>query len=153
MNLNNIVIEVLNEEHGKNVINYWKSLGIDTDDYVGENTKEEGDELNFYGIINNVFSCYSYTEVIESGASIVTIPTPVKIDNTNNINNNQKYKVYILNSSNEKECKEFELLLNNGWEVINSCSHKTYKHADRADALYEYINVIEIVYVLKNIFL
>jgi hypothetical protein len=60
--MKNQCIKVLNEEHGKKVIEYFKSLGVDTRGYTGF-------EINaYYGVFDGIFNAYSTplnSEVIE----------------------------------------------------------------------------------------
>ena len=74
--MENQVIEVLNKEHGKRVIEYWKSKGVDTGDFVGDCTRESlfGSDFRFYGIINDKFDKYEYSEVTANNAEIITLP-------------------------------------------------------------------------------
>ena len=74
--MKNEVIEVLDEEHGKKVIKYWKSIGVDTKGYVGDCTKESlfGSELRFYGVIDGCFSFYSEKEAAVKNAEIIELP-------------------------------------------------------------------------------
>ena len=73
--MKNQVIEVLNREHGKKVIEYWKSIGVDTLGMSGSQTKK-GDYLwRYYGIIDGHFSVYSERQAAENGAEIIELPT------------------------------------------------------------------------------
>lgn len=74
--MKNQVIEVLNKEHGKKVIEYWKSRGVDTKGYVGDCTKESflGSELRFYGIIDGRFDKYTKEDVFYYNAEIIELP-------------------------------------------------------------------------------
>lgn len=56
---NNHVIEVLDLEHGKKVIEWWKSQGVDTKRYLGTDTKENNDLYRFYGLIHGKFEKFS----------------------------------------------------------------------------------------------
>ena len=47
--MKNQVIEVLNKEHGRKVIEYWKSRGVNTLGMNGSFTKENGEEERYYG--------------------------------------------------------------------------------------------------------
>ncbi len=72
--MKNQVIEVLDKEHGKKVIDYWKSKGIDILGMSGSQTKK-GDYLcRYYGVIDNCFDCYSEREAAENGAEIIELP-------------------------------------------------------------------------------
>ena len=72
--MNNTVIEVLDEEHGKRVIEFFKSKGEKTRGYIGQITKNSGGLSRFYGVINNTFRNYDHLEVTKSGADIITLP-------------------------------------------------------------------------------
>jgi hypothetical protein len=71
--MKNQVIEVLNLEHGKEVIAYWQSKDIKTT-YSGNNTKFKGDSRRYYGVINGSFDCYSIYQCIEHKAEIIKLP-------------------------------------------------------------------------------
>ena len=65
--MNNKVIKVLNEEHGKRVIEFWKKY-CDT-------MKFEGIDIgHYYGIINGGFNRWSINEIIEASAEIIELP-------------------------------------------------------------------------------
>ena len=72
--MKNQVIEVLDREHGRKVIEYWKSKGVDTCDMLGIATKKDGDSCRYYGVIDNDFHCYSEREAAENGAEIIELP-------------------------------------------------------------------------------
>ena len=63
--MKNQVIEVINKEHGKKVIEYWKSRGVETGCIGGLYTKVGGEKYRYYGVINCIFDCYSIENVIE----------------------------------------------------------------------------------------
>ena len=72
--MKNQVIEVLNKEHGKKVIEYWKSKGVDTMGMSGSQTKK-GDYLwRYYGVIDNCFDVYSERQAAENNAEIIELP-------------------------------------------------------------------------------
>ena|SRR5690625_376808 len=72
--INNTVIEVLDREHGKKVVEFFKSKGVDTMGYSGTLTKQDGQWDRFYGVIDELFGSYEHGEVIKSGADIITLP-------------------------------------------------------------------------------
>jgi hypothetical protein len=72
--MKNQVIEVLNKEHGKKVIEYWKSIGVDTKGWDGSNTKENGFPTRYYGVIDECFWCYSIDYVKGAKAEIIELP-------------------------------------------------------------------------------
>ena len=74
--MKNQVIEVLNKEHGKKVIEYWESKGVDTKYLVGDCTKESflGSETRFYGVIDGKFGNYTEEYVSYCNAEIIELP-------------------------------------------------------------------------------
>ena len=72
--MENQVIEVLDKEHGKKVIEYWKSKGIDTSGMLGIGTKKAGYLFRYYGVIDGCFDCYSEREAAENNAEIIKLP-------------------------------------------------------------------------------
>ena len=72
--MKNQVIEVLDMEHGNKVIDYWKSIGVDTLGMSGSQTKK-GDYLwRYYGVIDNCFDVYSERQAAENNAEIIELP-------------------------------------------------------------------------------
>lgn len=71
--LDNTVIMVLDTEHGKKVIEWWKSKGVDTN-YEGNCTLENGNTCIYYGLINGYFSNFSLDEVLQYNAKIIELP-------------------------------------------------------------------------------
>lgn len=71
--MKNQVIEVLNKEHGKKVIEYWKSKGVNTFGLCGDKTKEDDDEYRYYGIIRCRFNCYSIEDAHKYNAEIIEL--------------------------------------------------------------------------------
>ena len=76
--MKNQVIEVLNREHGKKVIEYWKSKGVDTMGMCGSFTKEDGEHSCYYGVINDMFDCYSISFVRKHNTEIIELPKEEK---------------------------------------------------------------------------
>ena len=73
--MKNQVIEVLNREHGKKVIEYWKSKGVNTKDMGGSNTKDMESSIRYYGVIDDDFCCYPIESVKDANAEIIQLPT------------------------------------------------------------------------------
>lgn len=73
--MKNQVIEVLDQEHGKKVIEYWKSKGIDTSDVLAIRTKKGGDLFRYYGVINGCFGFHSEKQAVINNAEIILLPT------------------------------------------------------------------------------
>ena len=72
--MKNQVIEVLDREHGKKVIDYWKSIGVDTLGMSGSFTKESSESARYYGVINDSFDCYTINFVHKYNAEIIELP-------------------------------------------------------------------------------
>ena len=72
--MKNQVIEVLNKEHGKKVIEYWKSRGVDTMGMCGSFTKEDSGSSCYYGVINEMFDCCTIEDVRKYNAEIIELP-------------------------------------------------------------------------------
>ena len=76
--MKNKVIEVLDREHWKKVLEYWKSKGIDTSRMLGISTKKGGYLCRYYGVIDGCFYCYSEREAAENNAEIIELPKEEK---------------------------------------------------------------------------
>ena len=72
--MKNQVIEVLDKEHGKKVIEYWKSKGVDTMGMCGSFTKEDSGTVCYYGVINDMFDCYTIELARKHNAEIIELP-------------------------------------------------------------------------------
>ena len=72
--MKNQVIKVLNKIHGKKVIEYWASQGVNTCGYVGSNTVADDGLFTYYGMINNRFGNYSLSMVQNYNAEIIELP-------------------------------------------------------------------------------
>lgn len=68
--MNNTVIKVLNKEHGKKVIEFFKSKGIDTNTYTGDV------KYFYYGVKNNEFGIFSN---IPNNCIVITLPEDLPI--------------------------------------------------------------------------
>ena len=65
--MNNKVIKVLDREHGKRVIEFWKKY-CDTMEF-------EGTSIGiYYGIINGKFNTYSINEIRQNNTEIIELP-------------------------------------------------------------------------------
>jgi hypothetical protein len=67
--LDNTVIKVESEEHGKRVIEWWKEQGVD----VGKR-KGSGTIMNYYGIYDGIFDNNSEAIALKLGKKIITLP-------------------------------------------------------------------------------
>ena len=72
--MKNQVIEVLNREHGMKVIEYWKSKGVDTMGMCGSFNKEDSGTVCYYGVINDMFDCFTIEDVRKYNAEIIELP-------------------------------------------------------------------------------
>ena len=72
--MKNQVIQVLDKEHGKKVIEYWKSKGVDTMGMCGSFTKEDSESSCYYGVINDMFDCYTLEFARKHNAEIIELP-------------------------------------------------------------------------------
>ena len=72
--MKNQVIKVLTKAHGKVVVAYWKSVGIDVWVHSGgANEKDEYISI-YYGVINGRFDNYTFSQVEKANAEIIEIP-------------------------------------------------------------------------------
>lgn len=71
--MKNQVIEALDIEHGKKVIEYWKSRGVDTL-LNGDCTRDRKYDIRYYGVINNKFDCYSIETIKDTNTEIIELP-------------------------------------------------------------------------------
>ena len=73
--MKNQVIQVLDKEHGKKVIEYWESQGFDVRGFIGKQTREDDSEFRFYGVINGEFNNYSRKSIDLYETEIIYLPT------------------------------------------------------------------------------
>lgn len=81
MKLDNIVVEVLNKEHGKKVIDFFKNKGVNTRNCDGTCNREDGHINRYYGIIDNRFSFHALAKVDRYNARIVTLEELIESTN------------------------------------------------------------------------
>ena len=72
--MKNKVIKALTIAHGKIVVAYWKSVGIDVLGYPGRFNEKDGDISIYYGVINEHFRNYTFSQVEKANAEIIEIP-------------------------------------------------------------------------------
>src|SRR5690606_14722266 len=72
--MKNQVIKNLNPEMGKEIIKYFKSLGVDTVGLSGSCCVEDGDDEVYYGTIDNEFEAYTLGQVQNANAEIIELP-------------------------------------------------------------------------------
>lgn len=102
--MKNQVIEVLDKEHGKRVIEYWKSKGASTTGYDGVINRKDGNFTRFYGIINCRFGNYDKHEVELYKAEIITLPEDKPYPRVMEVSSDEKFW-----------CKRVILMEKNGW--------------------------------------
>ena len=73
--MKNQVIEVINKEHGKKVIEYWKSRGVDTKNRDGTCTRCGSFQNRYYGVIDDEFGNYDITTVNACKTEIIELPS------------------------------------------------------------------------------
>ena len=117
--MKNQVIEVLNKEHGKKVIEFWKSKGVDTGDVNGSCNKADNDRFRYYGLINNCFSEYSIEYCESFNAEIIELPEEKTYP-----------KVMIVSEDVEKWHKRVVLMYKNGRYLAWNCA-VTFEEAEK----------------------
>lgn len=71
--MKNQVIKVLNEEHGKRVIKFWQSKGVNTTSYLGDATEQNNNEYIYYGIIDDKFGNYLFSVIKHNNVEIIEL--------------------------------------------------------------------------------
>lgn len=102
--MKNQVIEVLDKEHGKRVIEYWKSRGASTAGYDGAVNREDGHSTRFYGVIAGRFGNYTKHEVKLHIAEIITLPEDKPYPKVMEVSSDEKFW-----------CKRVIFMEKNGW--------------------------------------
>lgn len=108
----NCVIEVLDLEHGRKVIKWWKSLGVDTSDFVGTRCKSGGFDNRYYGLCKGRFNYYSTSFCTDNGLEIISLPTETK--NEAIINSQIKQKQNGTESGKTIEVQRVDLQIGKG---------------------------------------
>src|SRR5690554_1279010 len=75
--IDNTVIEVLDREHGKKVIEFFKSKGVDTRDLEGVFCKADSNLARFYGVVDGRFDHWPAFSL--KGVKIITLPEYPKV--------------------------------------------------------------------------
>ena len=71
---NTVIKNISYEKTGKKIIEYFKSLGVDTSNNSGNVSEENKDICIYYGVINGRFDNYSLREVQNKNAKIIELP-------------------------------------------------------------------------------
>lgn len=61
--INNVVVKSVTITDGPKIIQYFENLGVDTQGINGSFFELDGDFKIYYGVINNEFSYYKYSEL------------------------------------------------------------------------------------------
>lgn len=125
--MKNQVIEVLHQEHGKKVIEWWESKGISTRGCFGENTREDNNKYRFYGVLNGRFSSYCWEDVLSANAEVITLPKVVKIECCDPVNNPSHY------TGGSVECIDAMIAAYGKEAVANFCMCNAFKYQWRFD--------------------
>ncbi len=72
--MNNTVIKVLNKEHGKKVIQWWKNQGANTEGFTGFLTEEDGNMAIYYGVADNKFTNCTIKDVESLKLKVIELP-------------------------------------------------------------------------------
>lgn len=154
--MKNIVIEVLNPEHGKKVIEYFKSLGVNTGDFTGLSTKKVS-PYHYYGVIHGRFSNYCLSDVKIYGAKVITLPEentypkvmyvsnrPISLKNTSDLK-----KRVVFMEKNDKYLAWINAETLEGAEKINSTSAWNYALDIPKEPVVKEITIEEIAKLLN----
>ena len=117
--MKNQVIEVLNKEHGRKVIEYWKSKGVDTGDVNGSCNKADNDKFRYYGFINNRFGGYGIEYCKDFNAEIIELPEEKTYP-----------RVMMVSEDGEKWHKRVFLMYKNGRYLAWNCA-ETFEEAEK----------------------
>jgi proteasome lid subunit RPN8/RPN11 len=72
--VDNVVIKAVKKGDGARIIEYFKSLGVNTKGFTGACYEEDRDLFIYYGVIDGKFNNYALCDVEKSGAKIETLP-------------------------------------------------------------------------------
>lgn len=72
--MNNTVIKVLNEKHGKKVIQWWKNQGANTQGFTGCLTEEDSNMAIYYGVADNKFTNCTIKDVESLKLKVIELP-------------------------------------------------------------------------------
>lgn len=81
-NINNTVIKVLNQEHGKKVVKWFVSQGVNVpENYLRSDlpfsTECNDDYYIYYGLSGNLFENWSQNYVNEQGLNVIELPETI----------------------------------------------------------------------------
>lgn len=91
MKHNNTVIKVLNKEHGKKVIEWWKKQGVDTRELEGSRNEEQRDTCIYYGLHDGYFDYNSLEFVIRNNIKIIQLPSETSYPKLMWVSDNEKF--------------------------------------------------------------
>lgn len=122
--MKNQVIKVLNKEHGKKVIEYWKSRGVNTGCHEGFMTEADGLKHIYYGVIdgkwnNYKFNCLKDAEIIELPKEELPLPRMVMVRNEDDQEWEKLNLMYEFPERFSKQARYIVELDNNIWTSFN----------------------------------
>lgn len=79
MKTENVVIKAVTKEDGPRIIEYFKSIGVNTIGYEGSCCEVLGSTSIYYGVINGVFQNWSIQYVQKHNATIIGLPMSDKV--------------------------------------------------------------------------
>lgn len=92
---NNTVIKIENESHGAKIIEFWKSVGVDTTGWIGNGT-----DLPYYGIFNGKFD----NSIDNYGCRVLTLEEAIAIRDSET--NTFPREMYCWNNDSSKVIKK-----------------------------------------------
>lgn len=137
--MKNQVIKAVKKEDGPKIINYFKSLGIDTKSYIGNNYEEDGDKRIYYGVINGSFDNYGLGDVRQNNAEIIKLPETYERGERVLVSDNGQYwaeRIYLTTIEGtenpficvaydyEEKYNDGEFLRYEGWKRIKKLDKK-----------------------------
>ena len=76
--MTNQVIEAIDKDHGKKVIEYWHSQGVNVNGFGVICTLKDGGIFRYYGVIDGRFGYYSIRIAVVNNAEIIELPKEEK---------------------------------------------------------------------------
>ncbi len=122
--INNVVVEALTKEHGKEIIDTFKSLGFDTGNLFGDSCKESYCSFRFYGVIDDKFDNYEYVQ-LRSDAKILTLGELKSLKESNN------YPKVMLVSDDEIEWRKRVVFMEKNGVFLAWANAQTLEGAER----------------------
>lgn len=133
MDLSNKVIEVLNRDHGRKVKAFFKKNGANVSNFTFSNTRSNLVDRRFYGLKNNIFSCFSIKEVEFNNLTVIALPTQdIKLDlpakKTRIKPGNKKTTKNLEKQDTTLKPRYFVKLTEANYKILNQYLHKHWKN-------------------------